>query len=441
MGVLGLLGANSVKSLSVLVAALFCVASPAASRQSSSGDGFELIARDYVRQTLEIGERDPGFVDAYYGPPQYLTAAKASPRTILQLRPATEALLNRLNAIRLTDPLEERRRSFLRGQLIAERTRLRMLAGEKLSFHEEALGLFGAAPQLKPLSAYAPVLAQIASLVPGSGTLADRVDSYEDRFNIPASQIKPVMDAAIAECRRRTLQYIKLPANERFDLALVTGKPWGGYNYYQGDSHSKIEVNTDLPIRIGRAVDLGCHEGYPGHHVYNALLEKNLTRQRGWVEFSVYPLYSPESLLAEGSANYGIELAFPGDEQGTFERSTLYPLAGLPIAEANRYLALAKARRDLAGVRFTIVADYLNGKIDRAAAVKLTQQYQLLSKARAEKSLDFTDKYRSYVINYGLGLDMVRVYVEAAGPSQQARWKRMERMLSEPTTPADLLPQ
>jgi hypothetical protein len=106
-----------------------------------------------------------------------------------------------------------------------------------------------------------------------------------------------------------------LPQTEKFDLAFVTGKSWSGYNYYQGNYHSRIEVNTDLPIRISRAVDLGCHEGYPGHHVLNSLLEKNLSRGRGWVEFSVYPLYSPQSLLAEGSANYGIELAFPGREK------------------------------------------------------------------------------------------------------------------------------
>ena len=427
------------KFCSVFLVALLCAAPAAASRQASTRTKLDGIARDYVRQTLEIGERDPGFVDAYYGPPQYLAAAKAAPRTILQLRSATEALLIRLNALRIRAALAERRRSFLRGQLIAERTRLRMLSGEKLTFNDEARGLFGVAPKIKPLSAYVPVLARIASLVPGQGTLADRVDAYEDRFNIPASRVKPVMEAAIAECRRRTLAHINLPKNERFDLALVTSKPWGGYNYYQGDAHSKIEINTDLPVRIGRAVDLGCHEGYPGHHVYNALLEKNLTRERGWVEFSVYPLYSPQSLIAEGSANYGIELAFPGQEQAAFERSTLYPLASLPSGEAGRSLALAKARLDLAGVRFTIVSDYLDGKIDRAEAVKLTQQYQLMSKARAEKSVEFADSCRSYVINYGLGLDMVRAYVEAAGPSQSARWKRMEHLLSEPTTPADLM--
>ena len=79
-------------------------------------------------------------------------------------------------------------------------------------------------------------------------------------------------------------------------------------------------MNTDLPITIDRAIDLACHEGYPGHHVYNALLEKHLVRDRGWVEFSVYPLFSPQSLIAEGTANFGIEVAFPGDERTAFER-------------------------------------------------------------------------------------------------------------------------
>src|SRR5690606_29187569 len=46
--------------------------------------------------------------------------------------------------------------------------------------------------------------------------------------------------------------------------------------------------------------------------------------------------------------------------------------------------------------------------------------------------------YRSYIINYGLGLEMVRAHVEAAGSSPEARWERMRRILSEPTLPSDL---
>ena len=149
--------------------------------------------------------------------------------------------------------------------------------------------------------------------LPGKGPLIDRVDAFRQQFVIPRDRLGTVFDLAIAECRRRTLPHIELPATESFTVEYVTGKSWSGYNWYQGNYRSVIQVNTDLPIYIDRAIDLACHEGYPGHHVYNALLEKNLMRERGWPEFSIYALFSPQSLIAEGTANYGIEVAFPDE--------------------------------------------------------------------------------------------------------------------------------
>lgn len=404
-------------------------------------DSLDEIAADYVQMTLEIGEREPGYVDAYYGPQEWQDAAKAAPRSLADLTEEAQRLSGRIATLDTNglDEMSLRRRDFLRAQLTAASTRLRMLQGEKLSFTDEARGLFGVAPDLKPLSAYDPILARIETLVPGSGPLADRVDAFQDRFTIPKDRLQPVFDAAIGECRARTASHIDLPPDESFRMEFVTGKSWSGYNYYQGDAHSLIQINTDLPIRISRAVDLGCHEGYPGHHALNMLLEERLTKGKGWIEFSVYPLYSPQSLIAEGSANYGIDLAFPGPERLAFETKTLYLLAGLRTQDADKYLALLDATKELAGARFTIARDYLEGRIDRAEAVRLTQKYQLVSKARAEQSIDFTTQYRSYVINYGLGQDMVRAYVEAAGPSPDARWARMEKVISEPTLPSDLL--
>jgi hypothetical protein len=401
----------------------------------------DAIARDYVLLSLEIGEKEEGYIDAYYGPPEIQAQAKADAAklSLPELAKRTEQLQARVAALPADgDSMEARRVRFLAAQLTAAATRLRMMQGEKLSFADEAKGLFGVAPDIKPLESYDPVIAKIDALVPGSGPLPERVEAFQNRFNIPTDRLKPVFDAAIAECKRRTLEHIALPKNESFTMEFVTGKSWSGYNYYKGNAHSLIQVNTDLPIRISRAVDLGCHEGYPGHHVLNALLEEKLTKGKGWIEFSVYPLYSPQSLIAEGSANYGIDLAFPGDDQLKFETATIYPLAGLPTADAAKYLALGEAIKDLAGARFTIARDYLEGKIDRAEAVRLSQKYQLQSKERAEKSMDFTDQYRTYVINYGLGQDMVRAYVEAAGSDPKARWARMEKILSEPTLPSDL---
>jgi len=405
------------------------------------GESLDSIARDYVKLQLAVGEKEEGYIDAYYGPPEWQAEAKMKPQPLPGLAARAGVLAVRLRSLaddRL-QPVDLRRRDFLLAQLRAASTRLRMMQGEKLPFADEAEGLFGVRPELKPLASYDPVLARIERLVPGKGPLADRVEAFSERFNIARDRLEPVMRAAIAECRRRTIGHIALSANERFTLEFVTGKSWGGYNWYKGDSNSLIQVNTDLPIRIGRAVDLGCHEGYPGHHVYNALLEEKLAKGRGWVEFSVYPLYSPQSFIAEGSANYGIELAFPGDEQLAFEARALYPLAGLPIARAAEYLALQKAVQELAGARFTIAADYLDGRIDRMKAVELTRKYQLVSPARAEKSVAFIDQYRSYVINYGLGLDYVRTYVESFGEAPERRWAAMESLLSGPTLPSDLV--
>ncbi len=408
---------------------------------AGSRDSLDAIAADYVRMQLEIGEREAGYIDAYYGPKEWQEAAKAGARTLPELAAAAAALSARAQAVDTArlEPLETRRRAFLLAQLKAASTRLRMLQGEKLSFADEAEGLFGVRPELKPLADYDPVLARIERLVPGTGPLAERVEAFQDRFTIPAERLKPVFDAAIAECKRRTAANIRLPAGERFTLEFVTGKSWSGYNWYQGNLSSLIQINTDLPIRISRAVDLGCHEGYPGHHALNMLLEQRLTKGLGWVEFSVYPLYSPQSLIAEGSANYGIDLAFPGEERLAYETATLYALAGLPVAGARDYLGLLEATKALAGARFTIAADYLEGRIDRARAVELLQRYQLVSKKRAEQSADFIEQYRSYVINYGLGQDLVRAHVGGAGSTPAERWAAMERVISEPTLPGDLV--
>lgn len=398
------------------------------------------IAHDYVRLSLEAGEREQGYVDAYYGPAEWQAEAKAKPRDIPTLRSDAAALAARLQAIQpdSLEPDDHRRRAMLAAQLKAAETRLAMMAGIKFAFADEAEGLFAIRPVLKPLSTYDAALAKIDALVPGEGPLWQRVDAFQNRYLVPTDKVEVVMHAATAECRRRTVAHVALPPQETFDLELVTGKSWSGYNWYKGDAHSLIQVNLDLPLRIDRAVDLGCHEGYPGHHVLNMLLERDLARAKGWVEYMVYPLFSPQSFVAEGSANAGIDLAFPGKQRTEFEAEALYPLAGLDRKTAPAYGRLRDLLHELSGARLTIAADYLDGKVDRAGALDLIQKYQLVSRKRAEQSLSFTEQYRSYVINYGLGQDMVAADLDRAGSSPEVRWKRMVAIISQPTLPADL---
>jgi hypothetical protein len=418
---------------------------PAPREAALASNEINELADAYVRLTLEAGTHEAEYVDAYYGPAALQDAAKANPRSLTALIAESRSLMDMIDAASPRLAATERRRALaLRGMLLAANTRLQMLQGRKFGFMDEAKGQFATQPDLKPLSHYDAVLANLDKRIPGDGDLAARVDAFNERYTIPKEKLQPVFDAAIAECKRRTAQYITLPADETFTMEFVTGKPWSGYNYYKGGYKSLIQINTDLPIRISRAVDLGCHEGYPGHHVLNLLVEERLARAenggRGWKEYEVNPLYSPTSVLSEGSANYGIDLAFPGPERLKFERDVLYPLAGLNPGSAEAYWQMQQMTDGLSGARLTIAKMYLDGEITRAKALELTQKYLLLSPARAEQSIGFTDHYRSYVINYGWGRDLVRDYIERGKPDAAERWRRMEKILSEPTQPADLLP-
>ncbi len=430
------------RALALLMAGLIVLfAAGCAGRPPAPADSLDAIAADYVRLSLEAGEREPGYVDAYYGPADWAEAAKAAPRDQPTLLRDARALSARLAALPAAGGTQatQRRRAFLAAQLKAAETRLAMATGQTFSFVDEAEGLFGVRPVIRPLAQYDAVLARIEAIVPGDGPLADRVNAFQTRLTVPADRLEPVMRAAIAECRARTARHIAMPDGEAFTLEFVTDKPWSGYNWYKGGYVSLIQVNTDQPVRISRAVDLGCHEGYPGHHLLNMLLESRLSRGRGWVEFTILPLFSPMGLIAEGTANYGVDLAFPGGEKLAFEQSVLYPLAGLDPALAVRQNALGEAMRELGGVQTTVAQLYLDGQIDRETAIGYLQRYQLVSRARAEQSIRFIETYRSYVINYSLGQDMARAYVEAAAPDAAGRWRVFADLIGEPTIPADLL--
>ncbi len=50
--------------------------------------------------------------------------------------------------------------------------------------------------------------------------------------------------------------------------------------------------------------------------------------------------------------------------------------------------------------------------------ISLVQKYKLAPRDVAEQSLEFDREYRSYVINYSVGEDLVRSYVDRMGGSR-----------------------
>jgi len=397
-----------------------------------------LLAEQYVRLVLAVGQHDADYVDAYYGPPEWRKQAEAEKLPLPEIAARATALSRDLaaaSATRADDELEQLRRQYLTRQLESLRARVSMLTGTKLRFDEESKALYDAMAPTHTEADFAGVLKQLESKLPGNGPLIDRYETFRSQFVIPRERLDTVFKAAIDGCRSRTLQHITLPPGESFTVEYVTGKSWSGYNWYQGNYRSLIQVNTDLPIYVDRAIDLACHEGYPGHHVYNVLLEKNLLRDRGWQEFSVYALFSPQSLIAEGTANYGIEVAFPRPERVDFERRVLFPAAGLNPANATDYYDVMALVDKLSYAGNEAARRYLDGTIDAKAAADWLVTYGLYSPPRAEQRVRFIDQYRSYVINYNLGKDMVAAFIESRGPD---RWAEFGRLISSPRLPSSL---
>lgn len=398
------------------------------------------IAERYVRLQLAVGVHDPDHVGWYYGPPQWRVEAEADRQPIDKLRKIADRLLDEVRAVRVSgsDPMAQRRLRFLLAHLEAARFRLEQIAGMKVSFDEEARRLFGVVPDLQPLESYDAVLDRIDALVPGPGLLSERVEAFRNRFAVPNDRVAAVMRIAVGECRRRTRAHITLPSTDDFSLEIVRGKGWSGNNVYHGEARGTIQFNTDFPLVMDRVVELACHESYPGHHTHVSLLDERLAKRRGWVEYSIFPLFGPIGFIAEGEASYAYEVAFTPKELLRFESSVLYPLAGLDETDAPKLRSLRAELRELQGARLTIGRMFLDERIDRDRARELLERYQLVSSSFAEQILSFMTKYRSYIINYGLGEIGLRDHMRPLGDDSNARWRSMERILSEPTLPADL---
>jgi hypothetical protein len=420
-----------------------CAANRPATPKEDPMNRIAAIADAYVKLVLAVGVHDADFVDAYYGPPEWRTEAAAKKQPLAAIRGEAELLIADLAAHPpgSHDEMDILRHRYLARQLAATVARIDLLSGRKMKFDEESKALYDAVAPTHDAAFFQGLLDHLAAAVPGDGALAERIEAFRQGFVIPRDRLDAVFTAALAECRRRTLEHVALPPEESFEVEYVTGKSWSGYNWYQGNFHSVIQVNTDLPIFIDRAIDLACHEGYPGHHVYNVLLEKHLVRDRGWVELSVYPLFSPQSLIAEGTANFGIEVAFPGEERTAFERETLYPLAGLDPARAARYAEVQRLLQGLGYAGNEAARRYLDGEIPRADAEAWLVRYALMSPERAAQRVRLFDQYRSYVINYNLGQDLVRRSIESRGGTVDhpaRRWAELVKLISSPRLPSDL---
>ncbi len=424
------------------LATVLCLFVRPAFAQSSPAP-LDSVAESYVKLVLKVGLYNDDYVDFYTGPEDWRivkTPESIENHPLSDLAAEATSLIQRLEALRSAEQ-PSARADFLLKQLLAVEAFVAQLRGTEYSFDEEAKALFDVVPPHVAYSHYDSLLNRLDSLLPGEGEISTRLREYRDRFIVPRDRMVPVLEAATARARELTHEYLPMPENEQLTSEFVTDKPWGGFCTFQGNAHSLVQMNTDLPYRILGLMDQATHEAYPGHHTNFTLIEKCLVRDSGWVEFTVAPLFTPFAVVAEGIATNAMDVAFPDNDRLRYMREVLFPMAGFDPDEAEHYLEVNRARQELSSVDLAIARDYLDGRNDSLTTATLIKKYFGISDEETARSISFCDTYRSYSVTYSIGYDLVRRFVEKAiadSDDPVARWRAFETLLTTPVTPSDL---
>ena len=407
------------------------------------------IAESYVKINLVIGQYDQHHVDAYHGPEEWrpIEISEEDKKNFPadSLKEKVMGLMSDLNEIDASN-LEvtwKMRHAFLLKHLEATLGKTELLSGVKMSFDEESKVLYDAIAPKHSVEELQVKLTLALQDLPGQGDVFERLAKLRNRFIVPDEYLDTLMQVTVNELRDRTLRFTELPPKEAISIEMVRDKPWGAYNWYQGNAQSLIQVNTDRPSSVSRLPSYLSHEVYPGHHTHLSFLDAEYAQKRGWVEFTIYPLYSPLSFIAEGIAEVGGSIVFPEADRLKFEKEVLMTMAGLDTNGYALYTDINKKIDRLTDlIRLEISRYYFDGVLSREEAVLKLTDILDYSESRAHQALDFVDAYGSYIINYSAGENLIRAYINKkvegeATPDNQ--WKVFEQIISSPVIPSDLM--
>ncbi|MFQ5926887.1 MAG: hypothetical protein ACE5MH_05570 [Terriglobia bacterium] len=387
---------------------LACLLLGSVAPRASSYASLDDVARTYVLLVLRIDQHEPGFNDYYYGPADLrVQVTREGKRPLEELRVQAEALLAALpNAT--GNPV---RRRWFEKQLRALATKIRMLQGEKFSVAEQARRLFDL--DVRPPSSEELEQAQAAldQALPGSSSLRERLQDWQAQFRLPQERLEEAYRMALEEVQARARKLLLLPPQERVELYFVTGKSWGGYNWFQGNARSRIEINTDLPTLATSVYSYIAHEAYPGHHTDLTTREQRLFRERGYFEWCVSPLYTPQNTMAEAVAEVGKDILMPPAERYAWHRDLFFPRLGLAEADVATWEKLQPLLETLGRARERLPFLLHDEGAREEEMVAFLQKYALMDAARARKTIQFDREWGAYSFNYTVGREILRRYL------------------------------
>ncbi len=391
------------------------------------------LGQEFVRLALAIDEHLPGYVDAYFGPQEW--KASVTQDGMLPLPQLTERVGRLATDISQADDIDAQRRDFLARQVTAMQMSLRLLAGETVSLAEEVHALYDVQPQWKDESNFEEAQRELDEILPGSGSLQERISAWKQSFEITNETIRALLPHILDVLRQRTRTKFDLPESESFDVEFVSDQPWSAYNWYLGNCRSRIDINTDLPMKLYILPDLVAHEAYPGHHTELSIKEHKLIQEKGYVENYVNLINSPSCVVAEAIATAALETVLSDEELEDWFRSELLPRAGLEHMDAGRIMAYSRAFEKISGLTGNAAFMLHDQKKSEEEIIAYARKYGLQSEREAQQGFKFISNplYRSYTFTYHIGYDILKDLF-----ATKDRDTYFRRLLEEPVTPSQM---
>ena len=394
----------------------------------------ESRAESFVELATAFAWNKPDEVDMYWGSASLDLRDEGSAPSLGELLAEATALQEEISNEPLgvdpprEDQLELRLQNLLTLLEVAQQT-------VRPTFLEEIQRLYGITLDAIPSAELQDHVERLEELLPGRGTLAFRIAAYRNRLLVPAEKRKAVFEAALSECRERTVQVWELPLNENIELVWSRDTP-AAWHSYRGNGKSVITLNDLSLAFLDSAIDVACHEAYPGHHTQYTLREFQAGTDGLNIEDSLVLLRSPESVLLEGTANLGIDLVFPAQERIQFERDVLAEIAGISHPDAEQYLAIQNTIRELEAAILPIVEEYYDGEISFNTATFRLEREAIISSPST--LLEYVDEFGTYSIGYTLAEEILRKQIESL-PSKAMQWERLLEIVTNPTDNAKRL--
>lgn len=397
------------------------------------------IAREYILLALRLDQHIPGLVDGYYGPADLKAKVDMEQlRTPAQLHDEAAALRARLPA----EVQESDRRAWLDVQLVALEAHAAVLEGAEYPYLDLVSRYFSYRPPRRADEDFAVAAARMEDLLPGDGSLADRLAAWDKRLVIDVDRLPVVVEWLVARYRERAAGLFGLPDGEDLRVSLVTNQPWSGYNWFDGGRRSRVDLNTDLPIRATELVHVVAHETYPGHHLEHAWKEADLVDTQRRLENAILLINTPECLISEGLADVGAGFVSPDTELvdlllAIFELGGLDAAADPALARetAERSVALIEPRRALVPIRGNAAILRHADGLSHDEVVDYLIEVGKSTPEAALKRLEFIDHplWRTYVFVYSEGEALLRRWLDEVPATDRAT--RFGRLLHEQLTP------